>query len=261
MREVRLQQPPSRIVSLVPSITELLSDLGLDDSIAGITKFCIYPERVFRSKTRVGGTKKVAIEKIRSLKPDLIIANKEENIRTEIETLATEFPVWVSDVQNLEDALEMISGIGSITGKTDQAQQLNEIIATAFKKLQPVQEINALYLVWRDPYMAAGGDTFINSMLSTCGFTNLLSARMRYPEITLSEMKELKPELVLLSSEPYPFREKHVPELEAIFPSANIQTVDGTYFSWYGSRLQHAPGYFNTLLSQFNFQIKKNTAV
>lgn len=261
MREVRLQQPPSRIISLVPSITELLSDLGLDDSIAGITKFCIYPEHIFRTKTRVGGTKKVNIEKIKQLNPDLIIANKEENTKSDIETLEKEFPVWVSNVQSLDDAIEMIENIGSLTGKVSSAQFINNKIRSVFQKHKPLKEVSALYLIWKKPYMAAGGDTFINTMMNHCGFNNVISEKSRYPEISEEQMHTLNPEVVLLSSEPYPFSEKHLQEMRTLFSSSKIILVDGTYFSWYGSRLQHAPEYFNSVLDKFHFSNTKNTAV
>ena len=261
MREVRIQQPPSRIVSLVPSITELLSDLGLDNEIAGITKFCIHPEHIFRSKTRVGGTKKVDHEKIKQLQPDLILANKEENTKEDVEALAALYPVWISDVQTLDDAISMIEGIGSLTGKSENAEQINASIRKNFATLNPVNNVSVLYLIWKNPYMAAAGDTFIDAMLHLCGFSNVLQNSTRYPEITAEELQGMEPDVVLLSSEPYPFQEKHVQEISSILPSAKVITVDGTYFSWYGSRLQFAPEYFNSVLNKLHFSNSKNTAV
>ncbi len=253
MREVRLQKPPSRIVSLVPSITELLSDLGLDNAIAGITKFCVHPEHIFHSKPRVGGTKKVDHEKIHKLEPDLIIANKEENIRADIELLEKKYPVWISDVKTLRDAVEMISGIGTITGKSEIAESLNKSIISQFQTIKPLTGTSVLYLIWKKPYMAAGNDTFINAMLESCGLNNFLDKKIRYPELTGKDIEQLHPEVVMLSSEPYPFSEKHINELSAVFPSSKIIVVDGTYFSWYGSRLEKAPEYFNALLTRIRF--------
>src|SRR5688572_17070670 len=213
MREVRLQEPPSRIISLVPSITELLSDLGLDDAIAGITKFCIHPTHIFRTKPRVGGTKKVDHEKIHKLEPDLIIANKEENIRSDIGLLEKKYPVWVSEVNSLQDALEMISGIGDITGKSEKAESLNKSILSQFKTIKPLTGTSVLYLIWKSPYMAAGNNTFINAMLESCGFTNILGEKTRYPELQGADLNQLHPDVVMLSSEPFPFKEKHISEL------------------------------------------------
>jgi ABC-type Fe3+-hydroxamate transport system substrate-binding protein len=261
MREVRLHQPPSRIVSLVPSITELLSDLELDEAIAGITKFCIHPEHIFRSRLRVGGTKKVDHEKIIQLNPDLILANKEENTKDDIESLEKNYPVWISDVNSLEDALEMIRSIGDITARREQAEAMNDSISNKFKALRPLNGARVLYLIWKDPYMAAGANTFIDDMLKWCGFSNILHDKLRYPEISITELNELHPDVVLLSSEPYPFNEKHITEMSEVFPDSKIITVDGTYFSWYGSRLLDAPEYFDSLLTQLRFSQKVNPAV
>lgn len=131
-----LQQLPRRIVSLVPSQTELLYDLGLEEETVGITKFCIHPEAWFRSKARVGGTKNVDIDKVRALQPDLIIANKEENVKEQIEALADIAPVWVSDIQDLDDALDMIRSIGHITGRQEKAELIAKLIGHRFNELQ-----------------------------------------------------------------------------------------------------------------------------
>ncbi len=246
-RTIRLENPPARILSVVPSQTELLYALGLEDRVVGITKFCIHPETWFRSKTRVGGTKKLDLSKIRALNPDLIIANKEENDRLQIEQLMTEFPVWMSDIQTLDDALEMIACVGSLTQKRDEAEAISHNIQTAFARLSLSQiQRSVAYFIWKSPYMAAGAGTFINEMLVKCGLKNIFE-HSRYPEISAEEIRKAAPALILLSSEPFPFREKHIQEFKTLCPFSDIRVVDGEMFSWYGSRLQQSPAYFKQL--------------
>jgi len=242
---------PSRIVSLVPSQTELLYDLELDGATAGITKFCIHPEAWFRTKPRVGGTKQVKREAVDSLRPDLIIANREENVKEQVEDLARDYPVWVSDIHTLPHALGMITDIGELTGTQTKAEQLRHRIQLAFEDIpQQSVALKTAYLIWRQPYMTAGHDTFIHDMLQRCGFHNIFSDRSRYPEISVTDLQNRDCELLLLSSEPYPFRQKHIDELQEQLPQTRIMLVDGEMFSWYGSRLQWAPAYFKKLLEE-----------
>lgn len=251
-RKVELKTPPQRIISVVPSQTELLYDLGLEEEVVGITKFCIHPQAWFRSKTRVGGTKQLDVEKIAGLKPDLILANKEENVQSQVEELAQNFPVWVSDVNTLPDALAMIRQIGALVSREEKAAQLVQRVQEGFTNLRKRTGAapTACYLIWKDPYMTVGGDTFIHDMLLRAGLDNLFCSASRYPEVTIDELKELAPDLLLLSSEPYPFKQKHIDELKAQLSGTNIILVDGEAFSWYGSRLLHTPSYFEQLRRQ-----------
>lgn len=250
-QKVVLPDTPNRIISLVPSQTELLFDLGLDKEVVGITKFCIHPEIWFRSKPRVGGTKQVKMEIIHQLEPDLIIANKEENVKAQIEELAGKYPVWTSDIHNLEDALVMIRDIGLITGKQAMANRIAEQIEEGFTTLTvPGHRLRTAYLIWKDPYMTVGNDTFIHCMLETAGFDNVFSERKRYPAISIDDLKKSGCELLLLSSEPYPFQQKHMDELQQQLPDTRILLADGEMFSWYGSRLLKAPAYFTSLRNQ-----------
>lgn len=241
---------PERIVSLVPSQTELLYDLGLGERVVGITKFCVRPDEWSRTKARVGGTKQAHLDRVRDLQPDLIIANKEENTREDIEALAQEFPVWVSDVRDLDQALDMVARVGDLTGRGKQAAELVADINAAFNGLEPLRPaLSAAYLIWRDPWMAAGGDTFIGDMLQRCGLQNVFAeGGTRYPSISPAELAAADPDVVLLSSEPFPFGEKHLQEIGLLLPGVPVRLVDGEAFSWYGSRLLHAPAYFNGLL-------------
>ncbi|HMO32121.1 MAG TPA: helical backbone metal receptor [Lacibacter sp.] len=244
---VSLPFPARRIVSLVPSQTELLARLGLDEQVVGITRFCIHPNRWYRSKPRVGGTKQLHPERIRALQPDLVLANKEENVREQVEEIRRWCPVYVSDVKDLEDALQMIRDVGALTGKDGEAFSLATGIAGAFQRMQTGTPLTALYLIWRQPYMAAGGDTFIHALLQRAGFVNVLAHQARYPVLTPGALVALQPQVVLLSSEPYPFTAEHGRELQALLPGSRILLADGSYFSWYGSRLLGAPAYFEKL--------------
>lgn len=260
-RKIELTFPPKRIVSLVPSQTELLYDIGLRDEVVGITKFCIHPDEWFHSKIKVGGTKKIDFDKIKQLNPDLIIGNKEENEKDQIEHLMKDYKVWLSDIYTLKDALNMITQVGTLVGKQQESTILKLQIEAAFNSFnfelltlnlptgQAGSKLKTAYFIWRKPFMAAGNNTFINDMLKRCGLSNVFDSAhfARYPQISSEQIAAAKPELILLSSEPYPFKEKHIKEFQAICPDAKIRIVDGELFSWYGSRLLKTPPYFGTI--------------
>ncbi|MBU6158376.1 MAG: ABC transporter substrate-binding protein [Bacteroidetes bacterium] len=241
------EAPPQRIISLVPSQTELLYMLGLEERVVGITKFCIHPRHWYKHKNRVGGTKNVKIAEIQSLNPNLVIANKEENVKEQIEEIEKICPVYTTMVDSLSSALQMIHDIGKITFATRRAEGLAKHISNKFEKFQPMRRYRTLYLIWKDPYMSVGGDTFINNMMQYAGFDNLLTEQTRYPTIDAEQIKQLQPEVILLSSEPYPFKRKHIQEFQALCPAAKVLTVQGDLFSWYGSRLLLSVKYFEKL--------------
>jgi len=251
LRTIQVPSHPHRIISLVPSQTELLYDLGLGDRVVGITKFCVHPEAWFRTKPRVGGTKKVDIDKVRALKPDLIIGNKEENERADIEALDREFPVWMSDVRDLPSALDMIRRTGELTGTSAKANELATDIEARFSAVRPLSPVlSAAYFIWREPLMVVGGGTFINDMLARCGMENAFGHRAeRYAEVTPAELATADPEVILLSSEPYPFAEKHIADFNMICPGTLVRLVDGEFFSWYGSRLLKTPAYLQGMIA------------
>lgn len=242
---VTLKNKPQRIISVVPSQTELLYQLGLADKIAGITKFCIHPAAEVLHKQKIGGTKQLDIELIKSLNPDLIIANKEENERKQVEELMALYPTYISNPVDLPGALDMINNIGELVGEGKAARGLSASIQREFKRLEDLNPsgLKVAYLIWRKPYMVAGINTFINDMLQRCGFENVFP-KNRYPEITINELVNARPHVVMLSSEPYPFKQKHTDEFKRALPGAIIKLVDGEMFSWYGSRLLYAPEYF-----------------
>jgi ABC-type Fe3+-hydroxamate transport system substrate-binding protein len=242
-----LTSPPQRIISLVPSQTELLADLGLDDNVVGITKFCVHPLEWRKRKNIVGGTKNFHFDTIDRLQPDLIIGNKEENYKEGIERLRERYPVWMSDIFTLQDALFMIETIGLMTETEGSAKRISDDITSKFESIKKYDGQSVLYLIWRQPWMAAGKNTFIDSMLTTIGLTNVIASYDRYPTMTSEQITSLAPQYIFLSSEPYPFKHQHTQELQKISPASRNFLVDGEMFSWYGSRLRKAPDYFRTL--------------
>lgn len=239
--------PPQRIVSLVPSQTEWLFDLGLEKQIVGVTRFCIHPKEKVKGVEKIGGTKNFNFEKIKALQPDLIIGNKEENYEEGITALQKDFPVWMSDIYTLNNAYAMMSELGRITDRTAQAEKIVAEIKSGFNLLHKNRNTTAAYFIWRKPYMVAAANTFINEMLKIFGVKNVFENRSRYPEIKPEELAALKPGFIFLSSEPYSFSEKHFEEFQAFCPSSKVIVVDGEMFSWYGSRLKYAAKYFAEL--------------
>ncbi|MDO7886407.1 helical backbone metal receptor [Hymenobacter cheonanensis] len=247
-REVHFPYPPLRIVSLVPSQTELLFDLGLQKQLEGVTKFCTHPHNARHKASVIGGTKNFDFIKIRAARPDLIIGNKEENYQDGITELAKHYPVWMSNVTDLPEALEMIRGVGEITGKLHLAESLAAAIKAKFDAIQARPAlVPVAYFIWRKPYMVAAAGTFINDMLQRAGFSNVFAHLGRYPEVIPEQLAKAAPARIFLSSEPYPFGEKHVAEFQEICPAAKIQLIDGELFSWYGTRLLFSASYFQTL--------------
>lgn len=243
---ISLTGSPKRIISLVPSQTELLAELGLTQEVIGITKFCVHPSFWFKSKSKIGGTKKFDFEEIDRLHPDLIIGNKEENYQEGIDKLRMKYPVWMSDIFNLADALEMITSISSLVDRKEKGVEIAGTIQREFSTLSAKSNQSVLYLIWKNPWMAVGTNTFINDILNRLNLKNVIS-EPRYPELSSTDLAGLKPDLILLSSEPYPFKKEHQNEIQHLFPDAKILLVDGEMFSWYGSRLMYAPAYFRSL--------------
>jgi ABC-type Fe3+-hydroxamate transport system substrate-binding protein len=248
---ITLTQTAQRIISLVPSQTELLHDLGLDAEVPCITKFCVHPPSWRREKTIVGGTKQLKLDLIASLTPDLIIGNKEENTETDIRWLAERFPTFITDVADVDGAYQMIEDIGVLTGMTERAMKLKADITQKFHALTVTHtRHSAIYLIWQEPYMTIGGDTFISDMMQLAGFENLFKQQQRYPQVTIEQMNDLNPDFLLLSSEPFPFKPEHAADLQAQLQNTQVVLVDGEMFSWYGSRMLLAADYFRALREQ-----------
>ncbi|MAN58500.1 MAG: cobalamin-binding protein [Flavobacteriaceae bacterium] len=250
-REIELRRTPRRIVSLVPSQTELLVHLGLRDSLVGITKFCVHPKQLRKEITVVGGTKSVHYSKIKEVAPDIILCNKEENTAEMVSELGKIAPVWVSDINSYEESLEMIALVGQLFGKELEATGLISEIEgekkefVAFSEKLPRKKV--AYLIWKDPFMAVGSHTFIDGMLKLNNFENIFAgSESRYPEIELEALKTA--DLVLLSTEPFPFKDEDAAQLEKVLKT-EVRVVDGEYFSWYGSRMANAFRYFTKVRS------------
>lgn len=250
-RSISLEKTPKRIISLVPSQTELLSDLGLKDMIVGVTKFCVHPYDMKSKAGIVGGTKQVHINRIQALQPDIILCNKEENTKDIVEACESICPVHVSDIFNMSDSLALIQQYGKIFDVEVTASRLVDKITLEresfdrFVKTKP--KLNVVYFIWRRPWMVAANSTFINHLMQLNNFENQYQADERYPEIQLEVNEAI--DLVLLSSEPYPFKEAHKKELSKFYPNAKLELIDGEMFSWYGSRLTKAFKYFKQLRS------------
>ena len=234
---LELQEIPNRIVCLVPSITELLVDFGLETAIVGCTKFCVHPLHLRSRQKIVGGTKNVRLEKVEQLSPDLIIANKEENTREDVDCLAGHFPTWVSQVRTVAEAEEMITRLGRLFAAEDRAAAIIAANQKTLKSHQLPVPQKALYLIWREPWMSVGGDTYIHDVMRQLGYENVVGDQLRYPTLSVDEIRALAPERIMLSSEPYPFKQEHLEKWSDILPHAEVELVDGEFFSWYGSRL------------------------
>lgn len=248
---VTLERKPERIISLVPSQTEFLYDLGLEEEIVGLTKFCVHPQNLKKTKQIIGGTKSFHFEIINQLNPDLIIGNKEENYKEGIAKLREKYNVWMSDISTLEQASMMMKEVGVLVDKKSKSEEIIHLIENSFNQFHLPVDQKVLYLIWQNPLMSVGKDTFINEMLNRCGFENVIKGQERYPVITEGEIRNLKPDIILLSSEPFPFKERNLKEFQLKFPETAVKLVDGELFSWYGSRLLYSAAYFQEIYHQY----------
>ena len=239
-----------RVVSLVPSLTELLYHLQVD--VVGITKFCVHPDIWYRTLPRVGGTKNPDLKLIQTLQPDLIIANYEENRREDVEALQQLTNVHITNIITIEDAMNEIIRIGRVCKSEAPAQKLIKTIQALWNPLKnSARNHRVVYLIWRNPYMAAGTNTFIHSVISYIGLKNAVQIG-RYPKLKVEEICTLKPDVLFLSSEPFPFKEKHVEELKQYVPDSHIMMVNGEAFSWYGYRMIPSAEYLSSLITYLN---------
>lgn len=248
-RSVTYKFPPKRIVSLCPGITDTLFALDLEAEIVGRTRFCIHPKGKVENVPAIAGTKDIKLEAILNVQPDLIIVEKEENTKEIVEELEKHFPVYVAEVQSVDDAFRMIEDMGSLTDRNEEAERLINNIQKQFESLPKAARKRVAYVIWRKPYMVVGKDTYINSLLEKMGFINpFVEADSRYPAVTVEGFKDAELDYVLLASEPFPFKEKHVKEFLDMMPDTEPILVDGEMF-WYGPRMLEAPRYFQRLLT------------
>ncbi len=251
------RETPIRIISLVPSQTELLFDLGLENSIIGITKFCVHPKHFLKQKTKVGATKNPNFEKIRALNPDIIICNKEENTKEITEECSKICTTWTTNIITIEDNFQMIRDFGQIFNLQENAKLLNEKISFAlsdFKVLIQEKTIKkVVYFIWKNPYMVVGSNNYINEILRLNKFENVFENNNfesnRYPEIKIENIENENLDMIFLSSEPFPFKEKDKIDIQK-HSKSKIEIVDGEMFSWHGSRLLLALDYFKDFHSE-----------
>ncbi len=241
-----------RIVSLVPSLTEYLWALGLEQEVVGITKFCIHPKAWWQHKTRVGGTKKVNFKTIETLQPTLIIANKEENTKEDIEQLQLKYDVLLTDITSLEEAYRYLLEIGRKVQREEKSMSLVNQIQAKFQSVVKIgQGSSFLYFIWKDPYFVVGPQTYIHALLTHFGLVNFCEIE-RYPALEQvlnnKDNQSILPDYIFLSSEPFPFEAKHLEEVQVLFPNSQIVLIDGEICSWYGSRMRKAPSYFKDVL-------------
>jgi ABC-type Fe3+-hydroxamate transport system substrate-binding protein len=228
-----------RIVSLVPSITELICDLGLADQLVGRTGFCIHPWETVREIPKVGGTKDVLMDRVRALEPTHVVVNVDENLKEDAETLAEFVPnVVVTHPLGPRDNLALYRQMGEVFGREEEAERLCADFERAYERaaVGRGEERDVLYLIWRDPWMTVASDTYIAQTLALFNWRNQpFVGTARYPEVDLGDFAG-KVDRVLLSSEPFHFKEEHVAEVEGLVPGAEVSLIDGEMTSWYGSR-------------------------
>jgi len=236
-QQINVIPPLTKIISVVPSHTELLVDFFGIKNLIGRTKFCIHPKEVIENVPIIGGTKQLKIDKILALKPDIIFANKEENKKQDIEVLQKQITVYISDISSLKDSYAFIKQLGKISDNHTLAETIIQQTNQTLAKHTFREKKTAAYLIWKNPYMSVGSDTYIHDIMQRLGFENIFQHKLRYPKTDIEEIKILKPDVILLSSEPYPFKQFDIQELGELFPTTTIQLVDGEFFSWYGSRI------------------------
>ena len=256
-RELRLTGAPRRIVSLVPSITETLFSLGLGASIAGVTDYCVHPAEGVREKPKLGGTKNPRLDELLALSPDLVIANREENRRRDVERLeAAGVAVFVTDARDVEAAIRELEVFGELTERAREARSIAEGVRDALRvarESRPDPAPRVVSLVWRRPWMAVGGDSFAHALVSECGGLNPFEeSERRYPRVDEGDLEAAAPDVILLPTEPYAFGEAERQELLALdcpaARSGRIHVIEGELLTWYGPRMARALETLSSLL-------------
>ena len=231
-RRHRFERPPSRVVSLVPSLTETLFDLGVGGSVVGVTEYCIFPSEA-AELAGVGGTKNPDVDAIRELAPDLVYVNLEENLARHAEAIAAFAPVFATEPKRVRDVVQLIETLGVIHGAsgaaTDWNRRLQALVARA-----PFGSFRFAVPIWRDPWMWCGGDTYVSDLVTLAGGTNVLAGEKRYPRHTPEEIEALAPDLVFLPDEPYQFDEADATELRRL--ARVIGPFPGHLLTWHGTR-------------------------
>ncbi|MDM1046415.1 ABC transporter substrate-binding protein [Myroides sp. 1354] len=252
-REHRFEQSPKRIVSLVPSLTETLFDLGLEDELVGITTACMHPYQLRVTKTSIGEPKKVDIEQIQLMQPDVVVASPTENTMEDIERLQAICPVWLVDVRTMDQNFQLIELLGQLFNKRTEARKWMDKISFGQKDLMDfVSErpgFKVAYFIGKDPFVVAGEGTFIQELLELNKFENVYADRVElYPEVEIKKIRiQGDPELVFLPSMPYAFQEEDAFEIGRFTHHGKTIFVEGEMFSWYGTRVCKAFDYFKQI--------------
>jgi ABC-type Fe3+-hydroxamate transport system substrate-binding protein len=259
----RPSAPPRRIVSLVPSLTEALFALGLGERVVGVTEWCVHPADGVGRVPKLGGTKTPDLDAIRALAPDLVIANREENRKRDIERLeAAGISVWVTYPRTVREGAELLAEMAALGAAPEvRAHVVKPVLRAVEDAEAALAELRAsgarpprvFCPIWRDPWMAVGAPTYADDLITLCGGENVfgrraggdpVAATRRYPRVSLAEIKAAQPDVVLLPDEPYAFGPRDAAELaqlDAPFAaSARIHLIDGTFVSWYGPRILSA---------------------
>lgn len=248
---VVLPAPPRRIVSLIPSITEILFALGAGPSVAGCTVYCTEPPEGVATKTRVGGEKNPKLEVIRALGADLVVANIEENLREHVETLRRwGIPVYVTYPRTVAAGIRLVGDLGALVGLPEQGTQMAAVLESALDGVRSARvgkpASRVFYPIWRQPWMTVNRDTYAHDMLALCGGDNVFGQSVtRYPEVTLEDVARAEPGVILLPDEPYRFRRAHLADFDAhpdipAVRDRRIHLVDGKLATWYGPRIAEA---------------------
>jgi len=248
------RQAPQRIVSLVPSLTESVASLGGADRLVAVTEWCVHPQDVVKTIPKVRGTKNPYVKKILELKPDLVLANREENRERHVVELRRHVPVFVTYPRSVFDALKTVKDLGVLLEAPERAAEIAEACETLIDGIHESADpyFHTACLIWRDPWMAVGPDTYIHDLLGHFGFVNVYRDEDgRYPETSLQELSERGAEIVLLPSEPYEFQDNHREEVQAAVwqrvPGCRVVLVDGSYLTWWGTRTLAALRYLTSL--------------
>lgn len=232
-RTFHFDRPPRRVISLVPSLTESLFDLGAGDAVAGATDFCIYPTGI--QCPRVGGTKNPDVAAIRDLQPDLVYMNLEENLRRHAEEIEQFAPVFVTEPKNVADVEDLIGVLGSIHHQETRAHELVEMLRVERRAL-PQRPFTFACAIWKKPWMWCGGDTYVSALVESAGGVNVLRHRDRYPEMDLDCMASLEPQIVFLPDEPYAFSAADAADVAVQTNARVIGPFPGHLFTWHGTR-------------------------
>jgi ABC-type Fe3+-hydroxamate transport system substrate-binding protein len=248
---VLLPAPPRRIVSLIPSITEILFALGAGPSVAGCTVYCTEPPEGVATKTRVGGQKNPKLDVIRELGADLVVANVEENVREHVETLRSwAIPVYVTYPRTVAEGIRLVSDLGAVVGLRERGREMAAALEAALDDARRARAGKSarrvFYPIWRQPWMTINRDTYAHDMLALCGGDNVFGqSATRYPEVTLPDVARTAPEIILLPDEPYRFRRAHLADFDAhpdipAVRDRRVHLVDGKLATWYGPRIAEA---------------------